>query len=328
MGSRKPYWTKSLRRNPVPALLAGGNEAVAYFARRDLLGAPVGRVESLWRSTPAQAILRRQQPDGSWRYPGGRPGLRSREDYDQLETYRRVGHLVEKYGMMRASPVLAGAAERLYRAQSREGDFRGIYGRQYTPNYTGGILELLIKAGFAEDARTERGLRWLLAVRQEDGGWALPFRIAGSKLTDALMRTEPLRGDPSSPSSHLVTGVVLRAFAAHPRYRRRAEVLRAGEILRSGLFRKDAYPDRGTPEYWTRFAFPFWFTDLLSALDSLSLLGFTADDPQIRLGLRWLAGRQGRDGLWDVKLLKTRDKDLRLWIGLAASRIFRRFHER
>ena len=319
-------WTRHLRRDPVAALLASGNEAVAYFARRDLLGVRVGPIATLWQSAPAAAILRQQQRDGSWRYPGGTPGLRSREDYDQIETYRRLGWLVEKYGMTRASPALARAAERLYRAQAPEGDFRGSYGRQYTPNYSAGILELLIKAGYREDARTDRGLHWLLSVRQKDGGWAIPFRTVGAKLTDALMRAEPLRGDPAKPSSHLITGVVLRAFAAHPAYRRRADIQRAAEFLRSRLFKKDGYPDRNTPAYWRRFSFPFWFTDLLSALDSLALFGFPAEDPEIARGLRWLSGRQGADGLWDVKLLKTGDKDLRLWIGLAACRVFKRFH--
>ncbi len=316
-------WT--LRRDPAPALLASGEEAVVHFVRRDLLGERIGAVQTLWDSPAATEVLRGQQADGSWRYRGGNLRLRTQEDYDQLATYTRVRELVEKFGMTRDHPVLARAARYLYGCQTREGDFRGIYGGQYSPNYSAGILELLIKAGYAGDARTRRCLRWLLSVRQEDGGWAVPLRTRGAKYTEALALGRPLRGDPTRPSSHLVTGVVLRAFAAHPAYRGDPDVRDAGDLLLSRFFRRDVYPDRSAPEFWTKFTFPFWFTDLLSSLDSLSRLGFRADDPRIGAALGWFRDRQARDGLWDLTLLRTGDKGLRWWVGLAIARVFRRF---
>lgn len=319
-------WTRQLERNPIPALLAGGVAAVVYFTRRDLLEEKVGPLASLWQAGVARSIVRLQQRDGSWRYPSGRTRLRSRENYDQLETYRRVGQLVEKYGMTREAPALARAAERLFRFQTREGDFRGIYGNQYTPNYSAGILELLIKAGYVDDSRVDRGLRWLLSTRQDDGGWALPLRTAGKNLSEAFAKVAPLPGNPKRPASHLITGVVLRAFAAHPTYRRRQEAKRAGEILLSRFFKPDHYPDRKAAGLWTKFTYPFWFTDLLSSLDSLSLLGFRSDDPRIEAALEWFRARQDEEGLWDLPLLKTGDKDQRLFLALGICRVFRRFY--
>jgi hypothetical protein len=64
--------------------------------------------------------------------------------------------------------------------------------------------------------------------------------------------------------------VVLRAFAAHPAYRRSREAQTAGTGLSSRLFAANTYPDRLAPSYWTMFSYPFWFTDLLSALPKLS----------------------------------------------------------
>lgn len=282
-------------------------------------------MEVLWESSAATKLLYGQQAHGSWRYHGGNLRLRAQEDYDQLATYTRVRELVEKFGMTRDHRALARAARYLYGCQTREGDFRGIYGCQYSPNYSAGILELLIKAGYADDPRTRRCFRWLLSVRQEDGSWAIPLRTRGAKYTDALALGKPLRGDPTRPSSHLVTGVVLRAFAAHPVYRGSPEARVAGEFLLSRFFRRDAYPDRSAPEFWTKFTFPFWFTDLLSSLDSLSHLGFRADDPRIKAALQWFRDRQARDGLWDLTLLRTGDKTLRWWVGLAIARVFRRF---
>lgn len=103
------------------------------------------------------------------------------------------------------------------------------------------------------------------------------------KITDFLFRSETLQPDRTKPFSHLVTGVVLRAFAAHSKYRQLGEAKAAGELLASRFFKKDAYPDRGTVDFWTRFSFPFWFTDVLSSLDSLSLLRFRMQNSQIKL---------------------------------------------
>jgi hypothetical protein len=122
-----------------------------------------------------------------------------------------------------------------------------------------------------------------------------------------------------------VTGVVLRAFAAHPKYCHSEEAKAAGKLLASRFFKKDAYPDRGTVTFWTEFSFPFWFTDILSSLDSLSLLGFKMQDPQVKKAIDWLINAQSENGLWDVHLVRGKDKDLNLWIALAICRVFKRF---
>jgi hypothetical protein len=314
-----------MKFDPSPQLLSSKNRAIVFFAKRDLLNEPVPPIEALWELPFVTGVIRRQQKDGSWKYPGGKPDVRSRENYNQIETYRMLGELVEKYGFNNTHPAIQGAASFLFGFQSEEGDFRGIYGNQYTPNYTAGIMELLIKAGYQEDPRIEEAFRWLLSIRQDDGGWAIPFRTKGFKLDAISMNGKTIQPDTSKPFSHLVTGVVLRAFAAHKTYRKSNEALDAGKLLASRIFKKDPYPDRNTLDFWTGFTFPFWFTDLLSALDSLSLLGFTTEDPQVRKGVEWLLSRQQRNGLWDLTMLKGKDKEISLWMCLAICRVIKRF---
>jgi hypothetical protein len=321
-------WLKHLPHNPIPLLLDCGSEPVAYFARRDLLGEDPGPVERLWESRAAMKILRAQMPNGAWKYPSPATTARSSEDYDQIETYRNLGFLVEKFGGTRKHPAVPKAAEFLFSRQTPAGDFRGIYGRQYTPNYSAGIMELLIKAGYGRDPRIRRGLRWLLAIRQADGGWAIPFRTAtNAKLDAAFMNSKTLEPDRAKPFSHLITGCVLRAFAAAGNYRDDEDIRKAGKLLASRFFQSDSYVDRRTPEYWTGFRFPFWFTDLLTALDTLSRLGFSANDPQIRKGLNWFVERQRNDGGWKLKLLSGSDKALPYWLDLAVCRVFQRFFD-
>jgi hypothetical protein len=180
-------WLHSLRFDPIPPLVAGRNPAVRYWAIRDLTHGSVGTPkEILWDLPVPRGIVRRQGTDGSWTYPGRRP--RAGTDYNLLETYRQLGFLVEMFGLTREHPALAAAAEFVFSHQSAQGDLRGIYGNQYSPNYTAGFLELLVKAGYPEDPRVELAFNWLEAMRQDDGGWALPLRTRGRNL-DARSRS-------------------------------------------------------------------------------------------------------------------------------------------
>jgi Squalene-hopene cyclase C-terminal domain/Prenyltransferase and squalene oxidase repeat len=322
-------WTRQLRFSPLPVLQSAKSEPLRYFCQQDLLGQKAGPVESLWSLREAREITDRQLASGSWRYSGGRLQIRSQRDYDQLETFRALRKLVEKYGMNRENPAIERAGEFLFSCQTDEGDFRGLAGNQYVPYYSAAFMELLIKAGFSDDPRIAKGFRWLLSMRQLDGGWAFPLRTAGKKLSAETFRASTIYPDKAQPFSHLVTGVVLRAFAAHPEYRRAAEARLAGRLLESRFFERDCYPDRSSPSFWTSFSYPFWFTDLLSALDSLSRLGFEEEDPQVRKGLEWFASRQKKDGGWRLPLrLIEGEKERDLWITLAISRVFKRFADR
>jgi len=325
-------WTEELRYNPVLNLLNSGNTAVSYFTQRDLLKEKAQPVEELSELPEPTKILAKQQKDGSWKYPNAKLEIRSQNNYNQLETYRILGILVEKYGFTDENQALQNAAEFLFKFQTEEGDFRGIFGNQYTPYYTAAIMEVLTKAGYDQDSRIEAGFHWLLSIRQNDGGWAIPARTVQGKdsltLIEAIKKQEPIKPDRSKPFSHMVTGVVLRAFAAHPRHKTDPEAKQAGELLKPRFFQPDKYPDRKTPSFWTSFSYPFWFTDLLSSLDSLSQLNFTNNDRDIQRALDWFVERQESNGLWRLRMLKTKDKDLSLWLALAISRVFERFYGR
>lgn len=313
-----------LRFDAIAALSNSDHPALRYFARRDLLGERVGSVSSLWNAAEAVRIVARQEPDGRWRYPGGDPGIRTRDNYDQLETYRHLAVLVHKFGFTHRHPAVERAAQFLACFQSGVGDYRGIYGAQYTPNYSAAITELLIRAGYGHTAQVSATMRWLAAIRQDDGGWAIPTRTRGLPLQTMLATAETVEPDRTQPSSHLVTGIVLRAFAAHPTRRRSAMTHRAGELLKSRFFTRDRYPDRAAASYWTIFSYPFWWTDLLSALDALTLVGFAASDPTIAQALTWFIDHQQSDGLWNTGHNRPKGRYSDQWVALAAYRMLTR----
>jgi hypothetical protein len=322
-------WSHRLRVDPLPTLRASSNEAIQYFARRDLLGEEAGPVESLWELPQVVKVLRRQQEDGSWKYPGGKPELRSQVNYNQLQTYKVLMDLVGKYEFSREHPAMQRAADFLFSFQTGEGDFRGLYREQYSPNYTAGMTELLVKAGYGDHGRIDKVFSWLLSMRQHDGGWALPMRTGvpqgTSTIKEAFWVDEPIQPDRSKPFSHWVTGIVLRAFAAHEEYRGAQEALAAGELLKSRFFKPDPYPDRKAASFWAKIRYPFWWTDILSALDSLWWLGFAADDLDIRKGLDWLITNQEPNGLWKARYLSGSDKDIHHWTTLHVCRVLKRF---
>lgn len=322
-------WKRKLPHDPVPILLESENQALVFFTKRDLLEEESGNVRDLWDLPEVLKILRKQQEDGSWKYPGKTVNIRTPEDYNQLETFRQLRFLVEMYGMTKEHPAFKQTAEYLFTCQTDEGDFRGIYGTQYAHTYSPGIMELLIKAGYAKDKRIEKGFSWLLRTRQDDGGWAAPVRTHNVKFEDVWDKPGPLQPVREKPFSHLMTGTVLRAFAAHPKRRNSEDAHKAGELLASRFFKADKYSDRRAPSFWIGFRFPFWFTNLLSALDSLSLIGFTPENPHIQKALDWFVDTQKKTGEWDLRILAGgKALNLKLWLSLGICRVFKRFYEK
>jgi hypothetical protein len=250
-----------------------------------------------------------------------------RSGYDQIETFRQIGLLIEEFGFTKDHPAITRAAEFLLSFQSVEGDIRGIYGNQYTTTYTPAIVELLLKAGYDEsDTRIDRCLKWLISARQEDGGWAIPVRTQGINIFEVNSLEETVEPDRGKPFSHLATGMALRALAASKKYRKSAEARGAALLLMSRFFKRDVYGDRNTVLYWLSFSYPYWFTDLMTSLDSLARLGFSTTEPKIAEAIAWFVERQSPDGTFsELKLLRNRDKELYLWITLQLARIFESF---
>jgi hypothetical protein len=320
-------WRNTLQFDPIPILLGGKDPALTYYTQLLVLQDPVADIQSLWDHSAARKLIDKQQVNGSWRYPGKNQDQFLDTNYHLLETYRTLRKLVEMYGFDRRHPGIEMAATYIFSCQTPEGDIRGILGNQYMPYYHGGILTLLIKAGFANDPRTLKGLEWLLGMRQEDGGWIVPAQALPPKQKTPQFWPGPvLPPDRSQPASHLATDMVLRAFAAHPDYRCNKHVLGASRILICRLFQPDRYNDRQGKEYWLKFQYPFWWHSLVSALDSLSFLGYDRNDEQIEKGLEWFSRNQSRDGLWETRYGNGAGAaEMRLWVGLSICRVLKRY---
>jgi hypothetical protein len=118
------FWSQFLHYNPSHPLLVAPNPAIACRCPSGILLQVKGshsRRGHMRELPAARQLLRRQMDSGAWPYPGGgKPEHRASEDYDQIETYRVLAILVEKYGLDRRHPAIQAAE---YLANRRRGRF-------------------------------------------------------------------------------------------------------------------------------------------------------------------------------------------------------------
>ncbi len=318
-------WSKNLKFDPLPPLLISDNRAIAYFTRRDLLNEEVPQIETLWGLIEPQKTMKKQQPDGSWKYP--KRHADSPTNYDLFQTIKTVRRLVVLLEMTIEHPSIEKAINYILGYQSDEGDIRGMYGVQYSPNYSAIAMETIIEAGLVQDARVEKFFNWILSIRQNDGGWAIPMRTKKLSFAEAMAQPVPVLPSTSKPSSHWVTDLVLRVFSVHPKYRKSEAAKKAADLLLSRFFKADKYADRRKADYWTKFSYPFWWGDLLSSLNSLSLIGYPAEQLQISEALNYFIDHQENNGLWHEKMLMFGNDPIAYsWLSLAICRVFKRFY--
>jgi hypothetical protein len=329
-----PDWCASLKVNPAPVLLSSGNPAVEYFTRRDLLCETVEPLSFVWQLPEVQKIFYKQQPDGSWKHRSHQTDTYPPYHDSLVETWKAFRILVERYELTKTHEGARRAAEFLFSCQTSEGDIRGMIANQYATYYTGAMLAILIKAGYQDDSRVAKGLDWLLSLRQDDGGWTIPVithYFDKQTFYDLTSRyAEPVEPDKTKPFSHNWTDMVLRAFAAHPTKRYSKEAKKAADLLKSTFFQPDYYTSYQDASYWIRFL--FWWPNLITALDSLSLMGYSKDDPDIKKALTWLVEHQLPNGLWKLTYAKDSKESAKaageqLWLTLAVARMFKRFYQ-
>jgi len=330
-------WPKQFKYDPVKPLIESNNPAVFYFTQRDLLQRNVAAPSaSLWTSIIPQRIISRQEPGGYWK------ALGKTEDFYLVETFKQLQTLVYQYEFDKSHPAVANACEYLFSHQTEEGDFRGFLGNQYAPYSAGVVTALLIKAGYADDPRIEKGFQWLLSMRQDDGGWVIGspgwLGIPDFKWSDITEMVSDKNAptlqsfDKSQPFAHSGTGMVLRAFAAHPKYRKSPEALKAAQLLKSHFLKSDNYNSYKHPDNWLRFEYPFWWNNLAAALDSVSLIGIPPTDLDVRRALDWFIANQTETGLWKVSYskihkspLNSKTEEEKLWVSLSICRVFQRY---
>jgi len=301
-------WLSVFKHNPIEKLLSEKDEALEHRVRCDLLGEKKDKPSPLEDDSVYKDLVRRQKPDGSWRESGR---FKNDQMWTFITTVRNLYRLLDRNSDFSDESFERGV-KYLITTQTDDGDFRGGYGPDIQgPDYTGMVCELLYRGNYPEKGLIDKAMSWLIDIRRNDCGWAIPDLRSNSK---------------KDPSSHCVTGMALRAFAAAPDDAYANEAKQAGQLLARRIFTPDKYPDRRGVEYWGKLSYPFWFTDALSALDVLSLLGFDLSEGRMERAFNWLIKQQGENGYWSSDFRRT-EKEPDSWLTYAMLKTTKRLLE-
>lgn len=311
-------------------LLARGNLPILYWLKKDILDVPVDReFKNLCKYAARIRILESQRDDGSWCRRKAENPPRWEKAYSLLETLKNISKLYD-YGCSQEEEHVQKAIKFLFSAQTREGDFRGFCLDEYAPTCQALTLEILCRYGLDRDKRVQKGFRWILKNRQNDGGWAIPYQTRDREQLENRYRvglkskTGPIQTDKSQPFSLHVTGMILRALAESATWRKSKEAWKAGEMVLACFFKIDHMDQRDHPFFWEEINYPFWATDILSSLDALSKIGFNPENVNIARALDWLMKNQNGQGFWEAANKKASLED-HLWVTMAVLRVLKRF---
>ncbi|MGX5695408.1 hypothetical protein ACWKWP_04350 [Agromyces soli] len=269
--------------------LLAGDPAVAWQARRDLLGEPAEVVAAerarVTRDGLAAQMLELQGDDGYW---GGLTYGPRRERDSVMWTL----HVLLRFGVDPEAPEVRAAIARV-----RDGVVwtepdggRAFFEGAEEECVNGGVLSYASYFGALDVAGDELVDR-LLMQRLPDGGW----------------NCEPIAE--STRSSFDTTLCVLEGLRAYQRATGThdaalATAILTGEeyLLDRGLFLRASTGEVANPRY-TSFAFPmYWFYDALRALDHFRLSadrpGGGAPDDRLAPALELLRSQRLPDGRW------------------------------
>jgi squalene-hopene/tetraprenyl-beta-curcumene cyclase len=153
------------------------------------------------------------------------------------------------------------------------------------------VLMALARTGQAgtADARpaVERGLRWLLAMQNRDGGWAAFDRdINRQVLTKVPFADHNAMLDPSCPD---ITARVLEALGLYGYGPQHPQVEQAVQFIRKTQEGAGGWPGR----WGVNYLYGTW-----QVLAGLRVVGFDMDDPMVRRAVEWLEKVQQAGGGW------------------------------
>jgi squalene-hopene/tetraprenyl-beta-curcumene cyclase len=138
------------------------------------------------------------------------------------------------------------------------------------------------------EAAIERGLAWMLAMQNQDGGWAA-FDRGNDKewLTFVPFADHNAMIDPSTPD---ITARVLECLSHFPRFSTEHPVVeRALRYLRTAQHNDGSWYGR----WGVNYIYGTW-----QVLRGLAAIGDDMNSPTARRGMRWLLEHQNPDGGW------------------------------
>ena len=295
-------WKSTLKADPTDWLLERDNPSVRYFTLVDILGKALDAPEviqskrDIIESGAVPHILARQEEGGYWGVPENfYVGAKYKGTVWQLIILAELGANGQDERIRKTCEFI------LDRSQDREsGGFAYRSGKDGGGNHdgiipclTGNMVWSLIRFGYQNDTRLQRGIDWITRYQRFDD--AISEVPQGWPYT----RRDKCWG---RHTCHMGVAKALKALAAIPPEQRSSDVAdtikRGAEyLLKHHIYRQSHNLDLVANPRWLRFGFPLlWGMDILEVLWVLLKLGYR--DERMQDALELVASKQDMQGRW------------------------------
>jgi hypothetical protein len=295
-------WKSVLKADAVDWLLEKDNPSVRYFALKQILDKPQTSAEvqeakkEIMLAGVVPKILAKQHGDGYWEAP---------EKFYTAKYKGTVWQLIilAELGADGKDPRVQKACEFiLTNSQDRKsGGFSAwlsskVGGGRYSgvlPCLTGNMVWSLVRLGFLDDPRVQRGIEWIVRYQRFDDGEAWPPKIwPYEKATSCF----------GKHSCHMGVVKSLKALVEIPADKRSEGV--AGTIdkgveylLKHHIHKRSHNLSRVSKPGWLRFGFPLMYqTDVLEILGILTKLG--VKDERMQEAVDLVLSKHDAQGRW------------------------------
>jgi len=296
-------WKSLLKADPTDWLLEDDNPSVRYFMLINILersgsDSEVRKTkEEIMKTGVVPKILSKQKNEGFWETPKNFYTAKYKGTVWQLIILAELGANGKDERIRKACEFLldnsqdresGGFSDRS--AKTGGGTHNGVM-----PCLTGNMVWSLIRLGYLEDPRIQRGINWIVTYQRfDDGingapkGW--PYRV------------EDCWG---KHTCHMGVVKALKALAEIPANKRSKDVMNTIEkgvehMLKHHIHKRSHDLSRVSKPGWLRFGFPLmWQTDVLEILGILTKLGYK--DKRMQEAVDLVISKQDDHGRWKLE---------------------------
>jgi hypothetical protein len=298
-------WKSKLKADPTNWLLEEDNPSVRYFTLTELLDNPLADSEvqkaknAIMNIGAVPQILAKQNADGYWetstafytaKYKGTVWQLIILAELGADQNDKHIRKACEFILTNSQNPESSGFSMHL------SGKTGGGRRSEVIPCLTGNMVWSLIRLGYLEDPRVQRGINWITTYQRFDDG--IETATKGWPYDRFVMCW-------GTHTCHMGAVKALKALAEIPVDKRNKEVdatIKNGTeyMLKHHIYKRSHNLNHVSKPSWLRFGFPLMYqTDALEVLGILTKLGYKDERMQETVDL--VLSKQDAQGKWKLE---------------------------
>jgi glycosyltransferase involved in cell wall biosynthesis len=331
-------WKSILKNDSTDWLLEKNNPSVRYFTLVDLLDRSsqnpevVESKKQIMKSDLVQKILSKQDPEGYWFEP---------ENFYMKRKYKGTVWnfiILAEIGSDGYNKRIKKTFEFILKnSQNKESGGFAYYSlnsgggtdSKVLPCLTGNMVWCMIRFGYIDDLRVQKGIKWITTYQRfDDGTQDLPENWPYKKHINCFGRH----------SCHMGVVKALKALAEIPEEKRSQDVKKTIKkgieyLLKHHIYKRSHDLSKISKPSWLQLSFPHMYqSDILEILDILTRLQYR--DKRMQDAIDKLISKQNDDGTWNLERtfngrfitnIEIKGKPSK-WITLNALRVLKKYY--